>query len=81
MKKKLDLIIAKDCEMCKRIEKELLVYTSQRSDIQLEINLNRKTQFENVSIVPALIVDGTLFSYGEVDFEKLNVKLNQFDIF
>ncbi len=75
MEKKLDLIIDKDCPVCKRATNDLLQFSSENGDIQLNISYIGKTEFENILIVPALLINGKLFGYGDVDFLKLNKRL------
>ena len=75
MNTKLDLIIDEDCPACKRAEDELTVYTSERSFIELKVSLVGTSEYDKISIVPALIVDGKLYNYGEIDFKKLSKKL------
>ena len=33
-------------------------------------------EFKKISIVPALLVEGKLFCYGDIDFNKLSKKLS-----
>lgn len=75
MNTKLNLIIDKNCPACKRAEDELTVYTSGRSYIELTVSLVGTSEYEKTSIVPALLVDGKLYNYGEIDFKKLSKKL------
>lgn len=75
MNTKLDLIIDKDCHACKRVDDELTVYASNRSFIELKVSLVGTSEYEKISIVPALIMDGKLYNYGEIDFKKLSKKL------
>lgn len=75
MNTKLDLIIDKDCHACKRAEDKLTVYVSNRSFIELKVSLVGTSEYEKISIVPALIMDGKLYNYGEIDFKKLSKKL------
>lgn len=76
MNTKLDLIINKGCPACKRAEDELNAYTSERSFIELKVSLVGTAKNNEISIVPALLVDGMLYNYGEIDYEKLSEKLN-----
>lgn len=76
MNTKLDLIINKGCPACKRAEDELSTYTSERSFIELKVSLIGTSEYDKISIVPALLVDGMLYNYGEIDFEKLSKKIN-----
>jgi len=75
MNNKLDLIIEKNCPVCKRTIKDLKAYMSERNDIQLKVSDIDKNEFENISIVPALLIDGKLFGYGDIDIKKLEKRL------
>ena len=75
MDKKLDLIIDEDCPACKRTEDELLYFTSERSYVELKVSLIGSSKYDKISIVPALMVDGKLYNYGEIDFKKLSKNL------
>lgn len=76
MKKKLDLIIDEDCGTCKRIEKQLLNFISKRNDVKFEIKLKGKIHSKKIIITPALLIDGSLFKYGELDFVLLEEELS-----
>ncbi len=75
MNNKLDLIIEKDCPVCKRTIKDLEAYMSDKNDIQLNILYVNQNKFENISIVPALLIDGKLFGYGDIDINNLDKRL------
>ena len=75
MNKKLDLIIDEDCSACKRAEDELIYFASERSYIELKVSLIGSSKYDKISIVPALMVDGKLYNYGEIDFKKLSKNL------
>jgi len=76
MENKLDLIVAKDCPVCKRTESELLVFIAERNKIKLTITNIGTREFKTISIVPALLIEGNLFCYGEIDFKKLRKRLS-----
>ena len=69
-----DLIITKNCRTCKRVEELLKDYFVDKNSISFNILLH-STFKKNVAIVPALFVDGKLFSYGDVDLQKLDDKI------
>ena len=75
MNKKLDLIIDEYCSACKRVEDELIYFASERSYIELKVSLIGSSKYDKISIVPALVVDGKLYNYGEIDLKKLSKKL------
>ena len=75
MNNKLDLIIEKNCPVCRRTIKDLKAYMSERNDIRLKVSDIDKNEFENISIVPALLIDGKLFDYGDIDIKKLEKRL------
>ncbi len=70
-----DLIIAEHCCVCSRVESQLKKFLQDKGSIKLRINNFDESPFKNVSIVPALVIDGKLFSYGEIDFNKLEQRV------
>jgi len=76
MNNKLDLIIEKDCSVCRRTIKELKDYISGGNNIELTVTEINESVFENIPIVPALLINGKLFGYGDVDLRKLTKRLN-----
>ena len=76
MENKLELIVDKDCSVCKRIESELHVFLAERNEKKLTVSNIGTQEFKKISIVPALLVEGKLFCYGDIDFNKLSKKLS-----
>lgn len=69
-----DLIVADNCCACVRVEKELRKYSEEVSFIYLKISSQEFTPYKT-TIVPALFINGKLFSYGDIDLNKLNKKV------
>ena len=72
----LTLIIKDNCNACKRVEHVLIELSKKWPEVLLLVinvkNINRsKTQ-----IVPSLYVNQKLYSYGDIDEQKLVVYLN-----
>ena len=69
-----DLVVSENCCACERAEVELGKYSANKEFIEF------KTTFQNLSnhktsIVPSLFINGKLFSYGDIDFSKLDKKV------
>jgi len=72
----LTLIISDNCETCERVNKTLNEKFSYNSSINLRTVHKEEYTGKTISITPALLVDGMLFCYGDVDTDKLLKKLN-----
>jgi hypothetical protein len=68
---KLTLIITQNCSTCLRAEKVLRNIVINFPDISLNIVDVNDYEGKAISIVPALLIDDELFSYGDVDEVKL----------
>ena len=67
----LQLIIAQNCSVCKRVIHQLKEFVDAKTHITLLItDINNLTQ-NKVQIVPALFINNELYSYGEFDLDKL----------
>jgi len=74
---KLTLVISENCESCRRVEKHLRRILKIFSGISLSvININNIYD-HRVLITPALLLEEELFAYGEVDEDKLTLKINE----
>lgn len=68
----LTLLVNNNCGACSRAEKDLRNFVLNRTDIKLSvININ-SYQKKSLFIAPALLVEDELFSYGDINFDKLN---------
>jgi len=76
MENKLELIVDKDCAVCNRTESELHVFLAERNETKLVVSNIGTQEFKKILIVPALLVEGKLFCYGEIDFKNLSKKLS-----
>ena len=67
----LSLIITRNCAACKRVQNVLKDIVLRYPELKLNvINVNDFTG-KGVIIVPALLIDDELYSYGDVDEAKL----------
>jgi predicted thioredoxin/glutaredoxin len=67
----LTLIISNNCKACARAQKTLEMILNDNSGINLT-TLHKKNYInKSIVITPALFVDGVLFSYGDIDTDKL----------
>lgn len=68
----LTLLINKNCGACSRAENDLKNFALKRTDIKLSIININSYQKRALFIAPALLVEDELFSYGDVNLDKLN---------
>jgi hypothetical protein len=73
---KLTLIIAENCFTCSRVETQLKHFVEMRNGLVLSIISLKDFNRRGISIVPALLVNGELFAYGDIDENKLLSKIN-----
>ena len=71
----LTLVVTKNCNGCKRAEEKLKQFTSDKENLNLIITDVNDFNKPGIAIVPALFIDDELFSYGEIEKEKLLFKL------
>lgn len=71
---KFDLVVTENCSACKRAEELLLNYFIDKKSISFNVSLQRNFE-KSISIVPALLVEGKLFAYGDIDLQKLDAKI------
>ncbi len=72
----LTLLVTKNCSVCKRVEIQLKKFIEKVNVNLLIIDINDFNR-PGIAIVPALLIGDELFSYGEVDENKLLKKLLQ----
>lgn len=70
------LLISDNCDACQRAVNQL----NRIKELFREININildiNSYSDNRIIITPALIVNGELFSYGDIDEKKLKSKIN-----
>lgn len=72
----LKLIVSSNCPSCERALKSLHNIQKQYPRVKAEvININSCAD-SRISITPAILINDVLFSYGDIDTEKLLDKLN-----
>ena len=73
---KLSLIVAEDCAACMKAEFVLRNVILQTKELNFEVvNINNYSG-KNIVIVPTLLINEEIFSYGEIDENKLLKILN-----
>ncbi|GAB4133509.1 MAG: hypothetical protein Fur0015_06740 [Ignavibacteriales bacterium] len=71
------LIVSDDCEACKRAEKIIHSLSLDSKDVKIEtVNIN-KYEDKKIIITPALLIDDKLFSYGDINENKLQKVLKE----
>lgn len=73
---KFDLVITKNCSACIRMEELLTNYFIDKKSISFNVSLQRNFK-KSIAIVPALLVEGKLFAYGDIDLQKLDDKIKR----
>ncbi len=74
----LTLVITNNCSSCKRVEANMKLFAAQNENINLMVvNLN-DVKYKGIIIVPALLIEDELFTYGDIDEKKLLNKLKQY---
>ncbi len=71
---KFDLVITENCSACKRAEDILTNYFYDKKSLIFNVSLQHDFE-KNISIVPALLIEGKLFAYGDIDLQKLDAKI------
>jgi predicted thioredoxin/glutaredoxin len=67
----LTLFVTDNCNACERVEKHLSSMLKDREDITFYVENIKYSTNKSILIVPALYVDDELYSYGDMDEEKL----------
>jgi len=70
------LIISDNCEACDRAKKVIERICNTHPQITIETIDIGSYRDKRISITPALVIDKQLFSYGDIDEERLFKKLN-----
>ena len=68
---KLKLVISDDCQSCSRTKTILSDFVKQNPGIDFKIEDLKESNEKNLFIVPALFINGELFSYGDLDKKQL----------
>jgi len=76
MKVNLTLVISENCSACERAKKVFLNIQMQNPSIFFNIVNINSFQDNRIAIIPALLINDELFSYGDIDRDKLESKLN-----
>ncbi len=72
----LTLIISDNCDACERSKIILENIQNAKPAVHIEVlHINSYNQ-RRISVTPALLIDNKLFSYGDIDEEKLLAKIN-----
>lgn len=72
----LTLIISDNCDSCERSKITLENIQNVKPGVHIQIfHINSYDQ-KRISVTPALLIDNKLFSYGDIDEEKLLAKIN-----
>lgn len=69
------LIISDNCESCERAKKTITEVLQNNSSINLKTIHQENFSSKPILITPALIIDDVLFSYGDIDTDKLFKKI------
>lgn len=70
------ILISDNCDACQRVVNKL--YKIQKLYREININILDINSYNDnrIFITPALIINGELFSYGDIDEKKLLSKIN-----
>ena len=69
-----DLVVTENCSACERAEEKLRKYSLSKEFIVFT-TASQEYSKHKTTIVPSLLINGTLFSYGDIDIEKLEKKV------
>ncbi|MBI1938967.1 MAG: thioredoxin family protein [Ignavibacteriales bacterium] len=72
----LKLIISSNCAACERAKKQLQRIQTDNPKIKVEIIHINLFKDRSIFITPALLLNNELFSYGDIDENKLLSRLN-----
>jgi len=73
----LTLIIKDNCAACVRVERAIRKLSSRKKEILLTVVNIKDLVFPTAQICPALFVNQELYSYGDINEEKLLDYLNK----
>ena len=77
IKMEISLIVEQNCNACIRATKTLKKIEEKLGEFPLNIIDINEYKGKNISIVPALLINGELFSYGDIDENKLLMYINK----
>jgi hypothetical protein len=72
----LTLIIKDNCNACNRVGQALKELSKKRNEVLLSIINIKDINNSKTQVVPSLYVNQKLYSYGDIDEQKLVVYLN-----
>ncbi len=72
----LTLIVSDNCDSCDRSKIVLKNIQTAIPGLEIEILHINSYKERRISITPALLINSKLFSYGDIDEQKLLAKLN-----
>jgi hypothetical protein len=72
----ISLIVTDNCKSCERAEQTLLMFQKDYPHIETSIYNRIKFKKFSIQITPALLINDEIFSYGDIDKEKLISKIN-----
>ena len=73
----LTLIVKNNCDACTRVERVIENLAKRKKEILLSVINIKDIEKPITPIVPALFVNQELYSYGDINEEKLLVYLNK----
>ncbi|MFA3782019.1 thioredoxin family protein [Melioribacteraceae bacterium 4301-Me] len=73
----LRLIISDNCEACKRAQSLLELIKANYPFLNIETVHINSLRNKKIFITPALLIDDKLFSYGDIDKNRLLKKINK----
>lgn len=72
----LKLIISEDCDACVRAKKVLETIMLDNPLLSLQTIHIDSFRVRRIAVTPAILIDDKLFSYGDIDRQKLLNKIN-----
>jgi hypothetical protein len=72
----LTLFVTSNCTSCREVESQLEKLLKNRDDVHLLIEDIREVSSAGMIIVPALFIGEELFSYGDLNEEKLLARID-----
>jgi hypothetical protein len=75
MKTNLTLVVSKNCSACKRAQQKLVKIQSQKPSLNVKVVDINSFEDPRIAITPALLINDKLFSYGDIDASRLELKL------
>ncbi len=69
------LYISSQCQVCKRVQNQLEHLVEENPELYLMVKNIDEINETKAIIVPAVFLDNTLYSYGDINIEKLKREL------